>query len=366
MCLSILLLFLGFEAGGFQWAIGHMAQEYQLDSGIAGMLVSEKYAVMIAAPLLSGAIADHIGKKTALITGMCFFIAGCLIMRIDGVVNVVFANILIGAGYSFTECSATAILADRPDGTSSVNYSQCAFCIGAVLSPVIMENLSFHWSLSFLIPGAAFFALLYPLIKTYQPENRAVIKSERGKTGRRIGLLPIFMLAIFLYGMIENGTGYYLMNLFSKNLKVSYGAYAISAFWLAMAIGRFFAATVKQKKERLLFYYGMVLLILVCLGFGTHGGLSLLMAFCLGLFCAPLWPELMLLAAKKDPARAGLRIGCMSIAASVGGTISPAILGYSEKYLGYAAPFKVLAVTALFGVAAALMINRFTRERKRE
>lgn len=278
--------------------------------------------------------------------------------------GVIIANVLIGIGYSFTECTVTAILAELPNGSSSVNYSQCAFCIGAVLSPILMENYGWHWKVSFLIPGIMFFVLSFPLIKNYISVRTEALEKRRERTAIRSGTVLVLMCAIFFYGMIENGSVYYFMNLFSLKLKVSYGAYAISAFWLAMAVGRFLSAAAKESRIRLTAYYGMVFLALIYLGFGNNGILSLIMAFGLGLFCAPLWPGLMLVAAERSPAHAGTIIGCMSIAASVGGTVSPVLLGISEKHMDCSAPFKVLALIAALGLAASVMIKRLLYRQK--
>lgn len=363
--LCIILLFLGFEAGGFQWAIGHMAQEYHLGPHLAGMLVSGKYAVMIIAPLLSGIISDYIGKKPALIFGMLCFAAGCFFMNVLSISGVIAASILIGLGYSFTECTATAIMAELPGGKKSVNYSQCAFCIGAVLSPVVMENYGCHWSVSFLIPGIMFLIFVFPLIKYYN-----CVKKIKTEAKKRIPVfsrdIPILMCVMLLYGMIENGSVYSFMDLFSLNLKVSYGAYAISSFWLAMATGRILFTLTKTDKMKTGMYYGIIFFILLYLGFGKNGVVALIMAFCLGLFCAPLWPGLMLIAAEKNPVYAGTAIGCMSIAASIGGTISPTLLGLSEKYIGYAAPFQVLAVIAFLGIINSFVIRMLDLRRSKE
>ncbi len=363
ICLCALLLFLGFEAGGFQWSAGHMAEEYHLGPAAAGLIVGEKYAVMIAAPLLSGLISDHVGKKTALFWGICSFTAGCLLMSVPSIAGVIAANVLIGIGYSFTECTVTAVLAELPGGSRFVNYSQCMFCVGAVVSPILMEHYGWHWKVSFLIPGIVFLALLFPVMKFYASGKTAAVEKKK-REPFRLGAVSALLLAIFFYGMIENGSVYYFMDLFRFELKVSYGAYAISAFWLAMAVGRFLSAAAKKQKGGLTFYYGLTFLALCYLGFGRNGIVSFFMAFALGLFCAPLWPELMLAAAAKEPAHAGVVIGCMSIASSVGGTVSPVLLGISETCFGGSAPFKVLAGAAVCGFAAAAAIKKSVHGQK--
>ena len=52
---------------------------------------------------------------------------------------------------------------------------------------------------------------------------------------------------------------------------------------------------------------------------------ALAAAFFLGFFCAPLWPGLMLEAAKAYPQGTGTVIGIMNIAGAVGGAGSPAM-----------------------------------------
>lgn len=370
-----ILFMLGFEAGGFQWALTRLAAEYGLTAASSGLLVSEQYAVMIAAPLISGVLADRVGEKKMTLIGMGAFFAGCIVIGTGNFASALLGNLLAGFGYSATECIVTTILAKLPGAERNVNDSQCAFCVGAVLSPPLLKGLPREWGWrgAFLIPGAAFFLLFYPMAGLKLPHLEEKRREKAGK--RRLSNVRILLVLTALmggYGMIENGSGYYLEGLFSEHLGSGLGAAALSAFWVAMAFGRFLAGRRKpvsgDGKVRCAdvgLAFLAVFFVLGILGFWKWGPAALAAAFFLGFFCAPLWPGLMLEAAKAYPQGTGTVIGIMNIAGAVGGAGSPAILGYVKGKATPAAPFRVLQIVAALAAAGCVFLAGPKENRKR-
>ena len=354
--LILMLLFLGLEAGGFQRSIGDMAQDYRLDAALAGALVSGQYVVMIAAPLIAGRIADRRSHRTALLAGVLLFSCGCLCIQLPAGQAALPAVLLIGTGYSFIECTATALLAELPFGAAAVNGSQCAFCIGAVLAPVLAEQLSLSWRFSFLIPGLAALLLLPLLFGSFRSED-GLRRQEPAGTPVFSAEILLLLCAMFLYGMLENGSAYSLVRFFSDHLHVAYGAYALSAFWLAMALGRGLCAFPQLQRIPVWLCCLMSFLLLAVLALAQNGILAFAAAFLFGLFCAPLWPGMILTAARAS-AHVGTVVGCMSLASCVGGTVSPLLLGVCEKHFGAAVSFRVLSLAALLMLSITFLAAR--------
>lgn len=364
---------LGFEAGGFQWALTHLGAEYRLSAAASGLLVSEQYAVMIAAPLISGVSADRIGEKKMALIGMGAFFAGCIVIGAGNFVSALAGNLLVGFGYSCTECILTAILTKLPGAERNVNDSQCAFCIGAVVSPPLLKGLpqAWGWRGAFLIPGAVFFLLFLLLAVSgfsYPAKGQAEKKEKKCISRPEMLFWPAVLMG--LYGIIENGSGYYLEGLFSEYLQSGLGAAAISAFWLSMAFGRFLAGRKKPLISggsktgfrKLGAGFLAALFALGVLGFGKSESAALTAAFFLGFFCAPLWPGLMLEAAAAYPFGTGTAIGLMSIAGSVGGACSPAMLGYIKEAYTPAAPFRALQAAAASAAILCFLMQKVKRK----
>lgn len=362
--LCLLLLFLGLEAGGFQRSIGDMAREYHLDAALAGGLVSGQYAIMVIAPLLAGRIADRRSYQTALLAGILCFSCGCLGIQASLRCTVLPAVLLIGAGYSFIECTATALLTRLPCGAAAVNGSQGVFCFGALLAPVLVARFSLPWRFSFLIPGLAAL-LIFPL---FLRDRSARLCPDRQASGTA-PVLPagifILLCAIFLYGMIENGTAYTLVRFFTNHLHSACGAYALTAFWLAMALGRTLCILPLVRRIPTWCCCLLTFLALVLLNLAQTDILALTAAFLTGLSCSSLWTGIMLTASARAGTHAGTVIGCMSLASCFGGTVSPTLLGIFEKRFGGAIPVLILSMTALLMAVAMFFSANHTFSYKR-
>lgn len=363
--LYCILFFLGFEAGSFQWSVSKIAMRFGLSATKAGLLVSIQYAAMIAAGLFSGLVFDFFSRNKAILIGMALFSMGCIFITIANESLLALLIGTIGFGYSFTETAVTAELSDLPKGEQMIQFSQTFFCIGAFLSPLIMERIGSSYQLAFLIPGFLSIPGIVFFLTLPNTEYRNIKRESNISKGEKIIRFPVslllLMLIFFLYGSIENGSAYNMTDLFANESHKSFGAYALSLYWLGMAIGRL-AAALRERSMRLTYgYFGLT----ICLGALAlqQGGLfSLLFAMLLGLFCAPLWGQIMSDAAGKMPEYRGTVVGVVGIMSCLGGTSAPTILGLAKDYISGTAPFWILTGFALFGCVLCIAEEKVTRK----
>ena len=308
-----LMFFVGFEMGGFQFALRGISAEFSIDSIGSGLLVAAQYSSVILMPLLFGNLADRVGKRIVILSFSVVLLLGCLLASLAGGVFAFAAGVfLIGAGYSVCETAGSAALADASpeDGARFVNLSQGALSLGAVISPVLTQYftglLGTSWRMMFLLCMAG--TLVSALFLFFLP-----ISATPGKVVEQSSVSPalyfkdlpfaLFFASILLYVGLENGFGYFTESLFTLELgAVSLGAYAISAYWAGMALSRLLFGLLPLKPERALVsclgVSGALFLALWLLKLPVP---ALVVCALIGFAFGPVWSSLMNLAAARCP-----------------------------------------------------------------
>ena len=336
---------LGFEAGGLQLALLRTATEFNLDGAMLGLPITVKFAALCATPLIFGPIADRIGKKIVIAIFMVVFSVGSLLIGTSGGVAVfLFGLLILGAGSSVCECMVTAATVDifGEDGERRINLSQSFFCLGAAVSPIIlyrlMENFSASWRISYLICVAAMTALLPLLLytfpgsktpsKTTQPQEIRDNREIRSKNNKPT-MIRGFIICMFVYVGIETGVSAYADAMFTLQLSApQFGAYAIAAYWMSMAIGRFLFGQMKKIPK---FATPISLLCIAGILFSTlffrHEFAMLMLFAAAGLACSCVWPGIAGAAVLKNPDASGKVMSYLNLGAGLGGAIVPLIMG---------------------------------------
>lgn len=362
----VLMFFVGFEMGGFQFALRSISTEYAVHGIGSGLLVAAQYSSVIVMPLVFGHIADRVGKRIVLLCFCGVFVLGCTLSAFSGgVAAFALGAFLIGAGYSVCETAGSAALSDisREDGARWVNFSQGALSFGAVISPVLTQvctrAFGSSWRLVFYVCllGAMLSAVL--LLFSRVP-SAPVDELPRASALpiRQFHDLPftLFFFSILLYVGLENGFGYFTESLFSLELStVSLGAYAISAYWASMALSRLLFGLIRIQPERLLVVsLGVSAALFLSLSLLERPMPAFVACAMIGFAFGPVWSILMNLAAARSPSASGSAIGLMSAGCGLGGAIFPALMGFVSDSFSLRAAFLLLAIAA--AVAATLSL----------
>ena len=366
----VLMFFVGFEMGGFQFALRSISSEFSISGSGSGFLVAAQYISVIILPLLFGHLADKIGKRVVLLSFCVVFLLGCVFAAFSaGIASFIFGVFLIGAGYSVCETAGSAALSDasRENGTRWVNLSQSALCLGAVVSPILTQvcakAFGSNWRLVFLVclVGALLSAALLlagriPASPVKQPGHASPLKFKHFLD------LPfaLFFFSILLYVGLENGLGYFVESLFSLELgTVSLGAYAISAYWASMAFSRLLFGMLPLKPERtLILCLGVSGALFLALSLLKAPVSALVTCALIGFAFGPVWSSLMTLAATRSPRSSGGAMGLMSAGCGLGGAMFPALMGVISDSLNLRAAFLLLALTAAVAAVLSLFASR--------
>ncbi|MDR1390206.1 MAG: MFS transporter [Treponema sp.] len=356
-----LVFFLGIEAGGFQLVLLNVASDFAAGAAVMGLLVSVQFSAITIAPLCFGWLSDRVGKKRVLLFFMPVFTGGCFLAACSNSPGFFISGVfLLGIGYSVCECVGTSALSDSFPGSEKkyLNIMQCAFSLGAVISPQLFSRLIFTgvftWRLVFLVSGCGY-VLLYPFMLTAEC-RRPVLP---GGSPKKPAVMRLFgsrffialLVSMLAYVAMETGAAYFADSLFVweyDNAKL--GAYAISSYWLAMAVSRFLFAWIKMRPR-----------IQILLGFASSGLLFIMLLLFknqwvqLGIFAAlgammgSVWPMIVGIGTSTYREMSGTVASILMAAGGFGGALIPVLIGSMAEHAELYHGFGLLAVIAMTG-----------------
>jgi fucose permease len=362
---SGLAFFLGIELGGFNLVFLRIAQSFDLNTGMMGILVTSQYAAITLAPIAFGGIADRTGKKTTLLVCMPIFVIGCFLTASSGSVLVFAAGVfIIGAGYSVCESVSSSALSDTFPGRENryVNIMQSAFSLGAVVSPLFfgwfLDRFGYSWSWVFIVPGCGFI-LVYPLMilsgcRRVEPGN-----SGEKKAGTVFSILrsPFFIALFFCmlaYVAMETGISYFVDSLLVNEYRnPALGAWTISGFWFAMAFSRIVFASIRMKPRTMVLWgFSASAILLFALFLFRNQWMFFGSVVCLGFMMGPVWGMVLSTGMSAFQEKSGAIGGILYAGGGFGGIITPIIFGAIAEKAGFYTGFLLLAFIAAAGFLA--------------
>lgn len=343
----------------YQYTVLSISKLFWLDTAIMGLLIGVQHFGMAIPPLVLGVLSARIGKKKVVLIAYLLMVLGT---AMAGMTNELAAFIIsvfiIGAGFSVSEATLSAVLADEFPGQSTrhLNFSQAAFSIGALLGPFIAQamiqsgvyfkDLFFYCAVVFLILGIIF-------AFTRHQNDKADMQTQCGKyhyqaffKNRAFLLLGI---CIFLYVGIENTTANYTDSYFELLLKSpELSATALALFWGAMIPSRFLAGILKIDVKKMFVTLSIFVFITAMSAMLIpQTTVKIIMFAACGFCCGPLWPLLMDAVAQKNAGSSGPTMNIMMSFSAFGGAVLPFISGYAVNVSNQAMAYYICAVIAI-------------------
>ncbi|MDR2021524.1 MAG: MFS transporter [Treponema sp.] len=351
-------LFLGFESGGFQLVLLNIASEFNLTTTMMGVLVASQYTAITLVPLSCGWIADRIGKRLVLLIFMPVFAGGCLVAALSGGIPVfIIGGFLIGAGYSVCECIASSALSDSFPGHENryLNIMQCAFSLGAVISPLLFNWListhGFTWRSVFLFSGCGY-VLLYPLM-FFSRCRTAETAPQRMAFGAafRSHFLVVLLFSMLIYVAMETGIAYFADSFFVMEYSnTELGAYAISGYWFAMAVSRFFFSRMRMRpRSMVLMGFLASALLFIPLLIVKNQWLLLMMFITIGAMMGPVWPMIIGMGTSSYQKISGTIASILTAAGGFGGVLTPILIGVVAEHTGLYGGIWYLVIISIIG-----------------
>ena len=345
----------------YQFTILSVAQSFAVDAVVMGIMIGMQYLGMSVPPLFIGVFSGKYGKKKLLLISYGLMILGALLVGLTHSIAAFLASVfIIGAGFSVTEATTSAVLSDEfPEASRRhLNFSQVGFSIGALAGPLIAQTLigrGVYYMHLYLYCGAMFLLLALLFVFTRHHNDKGAAPVQHANPLRLLGSRVFLFLAlgicvyVGLETIIANYTDSYYELVLSKP---AFSALALSLFWGAMMPSRLIAGIIKTDMKKIFVSLSVLLFASVIAAMLVPSLTAKLVCFAFaGFACGPLWPLMMDAAAQRSKGSSGLALGVMMAFSGLGGALLPFATGAVVNVSDPSAAYTVGAVAVIFMLA---------------
>lgn len=320
----------------------------KINAGQFGTLVMSLFLTSCVVQLFIGPLVDKIGYKPVAILGFVVTALSMFILAFaSSFMIAVTACILLGIGaMSLNTVGNTLIpivLFEGKDPARASNFGNGFFGLGYILTPLlivfILNTLNLGYTTALIIIGVLSLIFLGFTLTTSFPKVQVGFKLS---VALKLFLKPAVMiaaLALFCYMSLEVSMGTWIKKLMEELFigngnadPISKAGLVLSLFGVAMMIGRFASASIKNLTAmggKVIIFASLLALIAIFLMIVSKSPLLGIIAVLLaGLAFAPIFPTIVgITFSKFDPSLYGSIFGIIFAFAMLGGTLIPKFIG---------------------------------------
>jgi len=239
-------------------ALPEIRQTFSLSEVAAGSLFSVMMMIAAVTSGIAGRLADKIGRKTVLISGLILLALGFGLAGVSGHPILFFLLLSVtGIGYGFTPPSLYAIMSDllpnrRGLGTSLVSVAYgIGGAVGAVLASRVMG--AFGWRAAFVTVAIIATANMLVQLFSIRGAHRIRVAAHSGSFKDALSL-PILILALaeFVGGSVFWSSAAWTPTALrtAKGLTLQQTGWVMGVLSLANMVGSFFLGSLSDKLGR--------------------------------------------------------------------------------------------------------------------
>lgn len=320
----------------------------KINAGQFGTLVMSLFLTSCVVQLFIGPLVDKIGYKPVAILGFVVTALSMFILAFaSSFMIAVTACILLGIGaMSLNTVGNTLIpivLFEGKDPARASNFGNGFFGLGYILTPLlivfILNTLNLGYTTALIIIGVLSLIFLGFTLTTSFPKVQVGFKLS---VALKLFLKPAVMiaaLALFCYMSLEVSMGTWIKKLMEELFigngnadPISKAGLVLSLFGVAMMIGRFASASIKNLTAmggKVIIFASLLALIAIFMMIVSKSPLLGIIAVLLaGLAFAPIFPTIVgITFSKFDPSLYGSIFGIIFAFAMLGGTLIPKFIG---------------------------------------
>ncbi|GFP31256.1 MFS transporter, partial [Candidatus Hakubella thermalkaliphila] len=299
-----------------------------------------------ASVLISGYLADRLGKRLISLFGLVSTVLGLLGFSVIGSFPLLFLfNFLLAFGNGALAIGSQTILSDiYPEKRSSMIIRlNLFFGLGAFVGPLALSFILFqqiNWRFAFLAFAFLFFFLLLLFMR-----EKVTAPSPKQRPSNKETLLSVFNPTIVLCGLIllfymgaqVPFSTWFTTYLSAFGVPVSISSLAVSGFWLSIAVGTIiFARMARRYQDLTLVLWGSVATLVFVLIIALWDNVVAKMIFTalFGLSLSGIFPLSMSLAIHQKPQASGAISGLLFAMTSLGALYSQPLVGFVSEILG--------------------------------
>jgi fucose permease len=307
----------------------------------AGTLLTALFAGGLVTSIGAGRATDRFGRRPLLVAGCLVNGLGALLLSLAGSwAAVLFAGLLLGIGDSTLVVGSHVLFADLHPGASgaALNRLNVFFGVGALVGPALA-------GLSLLLAGDIRFAFWLvavgqagAAVSFLRSRFPAPIASdEEAPLGvRQLVRRPLLWwlaLLIFVYVGLEIGLGNWNYTYLRSAGGIGVGAASLlsSGFWLMLTLGRALSPLALRRLSEPGYLFAAccaaAVLALLLVGVAQSRPAGAVCILLLGLVFGPIWPVTFAVGTSEYSQGAGAATGLITTAGSIGGLVTPWLLG---------------------------------------
>jgi FHS family L-fucose permease-like MFS transporter len=376
MRFKTLPIFLSFFVMGFGDVVGTLVgfarHQYALSAAMAGLL---PFLGFIAYGILSvptGVMADRLGRKFVLLTGLTLTLAGFLVpeISISRYVFLLVAILLVGSGITMMQVAGNPIMRDvsaENRYARNLTFAQFIKALGSLSGPLLTAWVVAQWTRLFplyvavIVTAIASLALLPVTEKKAESAGRATLSASFALLKDSYVLAMVF--GLFLYVGAEVGMNSwiatYLSTQFGFDIR-SWATVGIGVFFFALMVGRALASLVLNWLEAKKFF--LMTSVIACIGIlglflHINAAVAVGSILLIGVAFASVFPLIFSILIESLPHKSNELSGLMCMAI-VGGSIMPLIMGVIADHSLMASFLVPLASLAFITGTAVVSLRR--------
>lgn len=374
-------LFAFFVSGSATVPMGNLIpflrETYNLSYDFSGMLLSLQSAGNLAAIFITGFLPALIGRrKTVLTTAIWMAVAYVIItFGLGGAVLLPFACLMTGVARGGNTNFSNTMMSTLPGKKSAIGYNLLhgAFAVGALLSPLVLIACTSSNSAGWRYMTAGVLVLCVIQLTVYSrmrmpAEN--ITKGGKKSIDRSFLKNRDFWLSasiLFFYISAEYAIVGWLVTYFQDIgvLSDSVSQLMSSLLWVVIFTGRMIGAALVGKVSRkiILLVDGIGLFACFLFVFFSRSQLPIILGIMgVGLFMATIYTSAMAIGTEKMRGN-DLGVSQMIFIGSIGGVITPYIVGLVAEHAGIQAGMGVVVLTTVL-LLAAILITVFSRTKE--
>ncbi len=319
-----------------------------INEGQLGSLVMASFLTMCIVQLFIGPLVDKYGYKPMAIFGFAVTgISMLLLAFATSFTGAMVAGILLGFGAMACNTVGNTlipvVLFEGKDPARASNFGNGFFGLGYVVMPLLIvfmfNTLGLDYKTALIIIAVLCFIFLVFSFTASFPQVTVGFSFAKAVSVISKPAVLVAALALFCYMALEISMGTWIKSLMSELYGASGGAgsaasagLVLSLFGVAMMIGRFLSASVKNLTamgSKLIIVASLIALVAILLMVVAKGpALGIFAVILAGLAFAPIFPTLVgVTFGKFDPSLYGSILGVMFSIGLLGGTLVPKFIG---------------------------------------
>lgn len=172
----------GYDTGVVSGAILFINDEFHLSAQTNGLVVSSVLFGALLGAILSGYLADHLGRKKLLLIDAFIFIAGTVATAISGTISLIIAGrIVVGIAIGIASYVAPLYISEISPAKyrgGLVSLNQLAITIGILLSYIVDYFFAPHAQWRFMFAAGVIPAIIFFIGMLFLPDSPRWIASK--------------------------------------------------------------------------------------------------------------------------------------------------------------------------------------------